>query len=171
MIEIHHARPSERDSAEELWRFAFGDGPEFQREFYRLCAPEGPLVLLEDGEIYRENLKKAKLDLSEFLTYCRIGGWFDLSQLQTAVFEHNGTVSFLPKEADRPATSADLNKNPAQSQVQTPFIMDGKLLRGNRRQSGKEDEWVRRSLLRQGVLPQHRPLVEDGPPAGGGVFA
>ena len=35
-----------------------------------------PVVLLEDGVIYRENLKKAKLDLSEFLTYCRIGGWF-----------------------------------------------------------------------------------------------
>jgi uncharacterized membrane protein YcaP (DUF421 family) len=109
-----------------------------------------PLILLEDGVIYRENLKKARLDLNEFLTYCRIGGWFDLSQLQTAVFEHNGTVSFLPKEADRPATPADLNKNPAQSQVQTPFVMDGKLLSGNLRQSGKEDEWVRRALLRQG---------------------
>ena len=109
-----------------------------------------PIVLLEDGVIYRENLKKAKLDLNEFLTYCRIGGWFDLSQLQTAVFEHNGTVSFLPKEADRTATPADLNKNPSQSQVQTPFVMDGKLLSGNLRQSGKEDEWVRRALLRQG---------------------
>lgn len=109
-----------------------------------------PLVLLEDGVIYRENLKKAKLDLNEFLTYCRIGGWFDLSQLQTAVFEHNGTVSFLPKETDRPATPADLNMNLKQSQVQTPFIMDGKLLTGNLRQSGKEDAWVRRCLLRQG---------------------
>lgn len=109
-----------------------------------------PLVLLEDGVIYRKNLKKAKLDLNEFLTYCRIGGWFDLNQLQTAVFEHNGTVSFLPKEADRPATPADLNKNPSQSQVQTPLIMDGKLLSGNLRQAGKEDEWVRRCLLRQG---------------------
>ena len=109
-----------------------------------------PIVLLEDGVIYRENLKKAKLDLNEFLTYCRIGGWFDLSQLQTAVFEHNGTVSFLPKETDRPATPADLNMNLKQSQVQTPFIMDGKLLTGNLRQSGKEDAWVRRCLLRQG---------------------
>ena len=48
-----------------------------------------PLVLLENGVIYRENLKKAKLDLNEFLTYCRAGGWFDLNQLQAAVFEHN----------------------------------------------------------------------------------
>ena len=109
-----------------------------------------PLLLLEDGVIYRENLKKARLDLDEFLTYCRIGGWFDLRQLQAAVLEHNGTVSFLPKETDRPATPADLNKNPSQSQVQTPLIMDGKLLSGNLRQAGKEDEWVRRCLLRQG---------------------
>ena len=118
-----------------------------------------PLVLLEDGVIYRQNLKKAKLDLNEFLTYCRIGGWFDLSQLQTAVFEHNGTVSFLPREADRPATPADLNKNPAQSQVQTPFVMDGKLLAGNVRQSGKEDAWVRRALLRQGYRDEGEVLL------------
>lgn len=109
-----------------------------------------PLVLLEDGVIYRENLKKAKLDLNEFLTYCRIGGWFDLSQLQSAVLEHNGSVSFLPKEKDRPATPTDLDLNPKQSQLQTPFIMDGQLLRDNIRQAGKEETWVRRSLLRQG---------------------
>ena len=109
-----------------------------------------PLVLLEDGVICRKNLKKAKLDLNEFLTYCRIGGWFDLSQLQTAVLEHNGTVSFLPREKDRPATPADLNLSPRQSRLQTPFVMDGRLLRDNIRQAGKEETWVRQSLLRQG---------------------
>lgn len=76
-----------------------------------------PLVLLENGVIYRDNLKKARLDLSEFLTYCRIGGWFDLNQLQAAVLEHNGAVSFLPKEKDRPATPTDLDLSPKQSQV------------------------------------------------------
>ena len=88
--------------------------------------------------------------MSEFLTYCRIGGWFDLSQLQTAVLEHNGSVSFLPKEKDRPATPTDLDLSPKQSNVQTPFVMDGQMLRGNIRQAGKEEEWVRRALLRQG---------------------
>lgn len=118
-----------------------------------------PVVLLENGVIYKENLKKAKLDLNEFLTYCRIGGWFDLNQLQTAVFEHNGTISFLPKETDRPATPADLNKNPSQSQVQTPFVMDGRLLKGNVRQSGKEDAWVRRALLRQGYRDENEVFL------------
>ena len=118
-----------------------------------------PLVLLENGVIYRENLKRARLDLSEFLTYCRIGGWFDLNQLQSAVLEHNGVVSFLPKEADRPATPADLDLNPKQSRVQTPFVMDGRLLEENIRQAGKEDAWVRRALLRQGYRDETAVLL------------
>ena len=109
-----------------------------------------PLVLLENGVIYRKNLQKARLDLNEFLTYCRIGGWFDLNQLQAAVLEHNGVVSFLPKETDRPATPTDLNLHPRQALLQTPFVMDGVLLSDNIRKAGKEESWVHRSLLRQG---------------------
>ena len=51
-----------------------------------------PLILYDGGTLYREHLKRAKLDLSEFLTLCRAGGWFDLSQLETVVFEHNGNL-------------------------------------------------------------------------------
>lgn len=51
MIQIHHAREGERGAAEALWTEVFGDGPDFQRAFYRLCAPQGPLVLMEDGEL------------------------------------------------------------------------------------------------------------------------
>lgn len=118
-----------------------------------------PLVLLENGVIYRENLKKARLDLSEFLTYCRIGGWFDLNQLHAAVLEHNGVVSFLPKEDARPATPADLDLSPRQSQRQTPFVMDGKLMEDNIRSAGKEVPWVRRKLLRQGYRDEGEVLL------------
>lgn len=118
-----------------------------------------PLVLLEKGVIYRENLKKARLDLSEFLTYCRIGGWFDLNQLQAAVLEHNGVVSFLPKETDRPATPMDLNLNPKQALIQTPFVMDGVLLSDNIRKAGKQESWVHRSLLRQGYKDEKDVLL------------
>lgn len=118
-----------------------------------------PLVLLEDGIIYRENLKRAKLDLNEFLTYCRVGGWFDLSQLQSAVLEHNGSVSFLPKETDRPATPSDLDLKPQQSLVQTPFVMDGVLMRENIRRSGKAESWVHRALLKQGYREESQVLL------------
>ena len=118
-----------------------------------------PLILLDNGVISRENLKKARLDLNEFLTYCRMGGYFDLNQIQTAVLEHNGIVSFLPKEAERPATPADMNLNPRQSKLQIPFVMDGKLLPENIRQAGKEEAWVHRSLLRQGYRDESEALL------------
>lgn len=49
-----------------------------------------PLILMDGGVIYRENLKKAKIDLGNFLMYCRIGGYFDLGQIQTALLEPTG---------------------------------------------------------------------------------
>jgi uncharacterized membrane protein YcaP (DUF421 family) len=118
-----------------------------------------PLVLLENGVIYRENLKKARLDLNEFLTYCRIGGWFDLNQLHTAVLEHNGAVSFLPKETDRPATPLDLDLTPRQSQVQIPLVMDGQLLRENMEKAGKAETWVHRKLTDQGYQDASKVLL------------
>ncbi len=67
-----------------------------------------PTILLNNGTLYRKNLKKAKLDLSEFMLLCREQGYFNLEEIQTAVFEHNGKLSVLPKAAYRPVTPNDL---------------------------------------------------------------
>lgn len=108
-----------------------------------------PLVLMDNGKLYRENLKKSKMDLSEFLMYCRIGGFFDLSQIQTALLEHNGTVTFLPVELQRPATPADFSIQPDQTLLQTPVIMDGAILPGNLQRIGKDETWLLRRLRQQ----------------------
>ena len=126
---------------------------------FRTVMTGKPLVLLEDGILYRDRLKQARLDLNEFLTYCRIGGWFDLSQLEAAVLEHNGTISFLPKEKDRPAAPRDLKLDPQQSLMQIPFVMDGCLMEDNIRQAGKEPAWVRRNLLRHGYRDEEAVLL------------
>ena len=109
-----------------------------------------PLVLMDGGTIYRENLKKAKMDLSEFLMYCRIGGFFDLNQIQTALLEHNGTVTFLPVELQRPATPADFSLQPTQTMLQTPVILDGEVLPGNLQRVGKDVTWLMQQLEKQG---------------------
>lgn len=109
-----------------------------------------PLILMDGGVIYRENLKKAKMDLGDFLMYCRIGGYFDLGQIQTALLEHNGTVTFLPVEMQRPATPADLSMQPDQTLLQTSVIQDGVILRGNLQRIGKDESWLERQLEQQG---------------------
>ena len=47
-----------------------------------------PLILMDSGVIYRKNLRRARMDLNEFLMYCRVSGYFDLNQIQTAILEH-----------------------------------------------------------------------------------
>lgn len=53
-------------------------------------------VLYDNGKLYRKNFIKSKLDLNEFLMQCRINGYFNLADIQTAILESNGRISFLP---------------------------------------------------------------------------
>lgn len=108
------------------------------------------LILLDNGKLYRDNFKKARIDLSEFLTICRVEGYFDLRQVQTAVMESNGKISFLPVEANRPATPSDLGLTPQQEQIMPTVIMDGHIIQDNLKQAGKDEIWLKRQLKDQG---------------------
>ena len=55
------------------------------------------LILLDNGILYKENFKTAKLDINEFLVQCRTSGFFNINDIQTAILESNGKISFLPK--------------------------------------------------------------------------
>ncbi len=110
-----------------------------------------PAIVFHNGKLYRENLRKAKLDLSEFMSMCRQAGYFDLSQIYTAVFEHNGRLSILPAEPDRPATPRDLKLDTQQSTFFTEVIMEGRVMGENLKRMGKEETWLKGELKRQGV--------------------
>ena len=38
-----------------------------------------PTIIMQNGKLYRSNMKKAKLDLSEFMVMCREQGYFNLA--------------------------------------------------------------------------------------------
>lgn len=110
-----------------------------------------PLVLMSNGEIYRKNLKKAKLDVPEFLVQCRVNGYFDVSKLEVAILEGNGKISFLPKVSDRPVTPSDLNLSPKQDYMVANVILDGNLMEKNLRHTGKDEKWLRNQIKGQGA--------------------
>ena len=109
-----------------------------------------PTILMNNGKLYRENLKKAKLDLSEFMVMCRQQGYFNLSDIQTAVFEFNGKLSILPVSKKRPANPEDLNLSPAPEFIHTEVIMDGRILDENLKRIGLDDKWLQKQLNAQG---------------------
>ena len=105
-----------------------------------------PTILLDHGKLYRENLKKAKLDLSEFPVMCRQQGYFDLTTIETAIFEYNGKLTILPVSDQRPATPKDLALSPQQELLFTELIMDGRILEGNLKRMGLDLTWLDKQL-------------------------
>jgi uncharacterized membrane protein YcaP (DUF421 family) len=110
-----------------------------------------PLVLMDKGELYRDNLKKAKIDVTEFLVQCRISGYFDISKLETAILEGNGKISFLPKSTDRPATPSDLALSPQQDYMVANVILDGNIMEENLKHTGRDEKWLHSQIKAQGA--------------------
>ena len=109
-----------------------------------------PTILLDRDKLYRKNLKKAKLDLSEFMMLCREQGCFDLSEIQSAVYEHNGKLSILLKSANHPVTPSDLNLKTNDTNIGIEVIMDGRIMGENLSRMGKNKKWLNKRIKAQG---------------------
>ncbi|MBQ6336058.1 MAG: DUF421 domain-containing protein [Ruminococcus sp.] len=109
-----------------------------------------PTIIMNDGKLYRENMKKAKLELSEFLLLCRQDGYFDLNDIQSAVFEYNGKLSILPKSTKRPLNPEDMKFDPKPEHIGTEIIMDGRVMDDNLKRKGLDDDWLKKKLKKQG---------------------
>lgn len=110
-----------------------------------------PTILLDHGKLYYENLKKSKLDLSEFMVMCRQQGYFDLTSIQTAVFEYNGKLTILPISSQRPATPNDMGLVPDQELLFTELIMDGRVLEDNLKRMGLDATWLDKQLKQRHI--------------------
>lgn len=110
-----------------------------------------PTIIFNNGNLYRENMKKAKLELSEFLMMCRQEGYFSLDEIQTAVFECNGRITILPKSENRPLTPSDMKLHVPESAINTEIIMDGRIMGENLRRMGLDEVWLKRQLEKQKI--------------------
>lgn len=109
------------------------------------------LVLLNNGKVYKDNLAKAKLDTDEFLTQCRNSGYFNISDLETAVMETNGKISFLPKSSKRPANPDDFGIYTNEEKIIPNVVQDGKIMEENLKTSGKNVKWLEKKFREQGI--------------------
>ena len=109
-----------------------------------------PTIIMNNGKIYRKNLKKAKIDLSEFMVMCRQEGYFNLADIQTAIFEYNGRLTILPVSTKRPINPEDMNLSPQPEYISTEVIMDGRILDGNLKRMGLDTKWLQKQIKDQG---------------------
>lgn len=109
-----------------------------------------PTIVMNGGKIYRKNLKQAKLDLSEFMLLCREQGYFDLDEVETAIFEHNGKLSILPKSQHRPATPSDFDIRTIKAHIGAELVMDGRIMSENLKRIGRNERWLTKQIKAQG---------------------
>ena len=108
-----------------------------------------PTIVMDNGKLYRDNMKKAKLELSEFMVLCRQEGYFNINDIQTAIFEYNGKITILPKSEKRPLTPEDMNLATEKAELFTEIIMDGHILHENLKRRGLNLEWLDKQLHTQ----------------------
>ena len=117
------------------------------RRFLAGCS----ILLMKDGKIYQKNFKKAKIDISEFLAQCRINGYFKLNDIDTAILEENGKISFLPKAAARTVTTRDMGLSVTQDSIMYTVILDGHIMTENLKRSGKNKQWLEKELYKHKI--------------------
>jgi len=68
-----------------------------------------PTMLIQDGKIVYKGLKKARFDVNDLLEECRIKGYFDIREIDYALMEANGDISFMLKPEYQAPQLKDLN--------------------------------------------------------------
>ncbi len=123
-----------------------------------------PKELYSDGTLYRKNFALSRLGLDEFLSQLRLQGFTSLCDIQSAILEPNGRISFVPTPERRPATNADMGIQAETENYLTPLIMDGSIQVQNLSGIGKTEKWLFSQLKKQGFTDAKKVFyaVSDG---------
>ena len=81
---------------------------------------------------------------------CRQEGYFNLDDIQTAVYEYNGKLSILPVSTKRPLNPEDIALSPETEHIGTEVIMDGRVIGDNLKRKGLNETWLQKELKEQG---------------------
>ncbi|AMA74147.1 MULTISPECIES: DUF421 domain-containing protein [Aneurinibacillus] len=108
-------------------------------------------VLIKDGKIMEENLKKERYAGEELLEQLRLKNVFSVADVEFAVLEQNGEVSVLLKKDKQPLTPSDLQMKPAPVKEAQTVILDGKIMLEPLKAAGLSVRWLHTALDKIGV--------------------
>lgn len=105
-----------------------------------------PSMIIEDGKIIEEGLKKVKFDINDLMEEMRGAGYFNVDEVAYAVMETNGKLSFLPKDDNKPVTKKDMNLKIIPSNLVANVVIDGKVMVNNLKALNKDEKWLYHEL-------------------------
>lgn len=101
-----------------------------------------PTILIERGTFIYKNMKKSMIDVNDLLSQARENGYFDISEIEYAILEANGKISFLTKGEYKNVTIKDMNLKAKKEGLCANVIIDGNIMIDNLNNIQKDEEWL-----------------------------
>ena len=101
-----------------------------------------PVILMENGRLLQDNMKKTRITPDELTEFARMEGITDLSGVKYAILETGGQISILPYTKYKPACAKDAGVKVEDAQLPVTVISDGHVLNENLPKLGKPRAWV-----------------------------
>ena len=123
---------------------------------FRALACGTPSVLIREGILQQEAMRKNRYTLDELLEELRGQGITGVEEVKYAVLENSGHLSVLPWAKHQPPSAEALGmKTEEDMTLPVVLVNDGRLLRRNLEARGLDGDWLRETLRKEG-LTSHR---------------
>lgn len=117
------------------------------RDFFQSKAT----VLVKEGKILEDNLKKERLTAEDLMERLRVKNVFKVADVEFALMETSGEISVLLKSQSQPVTPKQLELNVAPTEEGQTVILDGVIMDEPLATAGLNRRWVRTELQKAGV--------------------
>lgn len=87
-----------------------------------------PIIVIKNGVLQQKELSRLRFTLDDLIDALRQGNAFDISQVENAVIETNGTLSIQLKGEYSPITPSVAGINAPDSELPITIVMDGEMV-------------------------------------------
>ena len=108
-----------------------------------------PVILIDNGKILQENLRKTRITLDELTGHLQEKDVLDIHTVQFAILETNGNLSVFPYPREKPASAKDAGVEAGKQYLPVTIIEDGYLSKENLALAGKDENWLKKALKQQ----------------------
>lgn len=108
-------------------------------------------IIIENGTILKENMKKLRYDLDELNAQLREQGVLDIGEVQFAILETTGGLSVIKKTLEQPITKNDMGIKPAEATFPIELIQDGEVITEHLAKNNLSLTWLKGELAKQGI--------------------
>ena len=105
-----------------------------------------PVILIDNGKILLENLRRTRVTLDELSGHLRQKDVLDVQAVQFAILETDGSLSVFLYPGQRPATATEAGVRTEAQYLPITIVEDGYVSKDNLKKAGKDPAWLEKQL-------------------------